>query len=168
MAHVPEDKEIQALISYQREHDAEMLRASCLAAFGTLRRSEVCGLTAEDVSGNFVRVHCAMVDAGASEWVIKPIPKNKSSNRIIEFPSCVMEILPVFGRLVNLNPDQITRRHERALNALEIEHFRFHDLRHYTASIMHALKIPDQYIMGRGGWASDKTLKRVYRGKISS
>ena len=33
---------------------------------------------------------------------------------------------------------------------------------------MHALNIPDQYIMARGGWASDKTLKKIYRGQISS
>lgn len=168
VAHVPEDEEIRALIAYQREHDPDMFRASCLAAFGTLRRSEVCALTAEDVTGCFVRIHKGMVDAGKSEWIIKPIPKNKSSNRIVEYPQCVMDILPPAGRLVNLNPDQVTRRHERALTSLKIEWFRFHDLRHYTASIMHALRIPDQYIMSRGGWASDKTLKKIYRGQISS
>ena len=168
VAHVPDDEEIQALISYQRERDPDMLRASCLAAFGTLRRSEVCALTADDVVGCFVRIHQAMVDAGSDNWVIKPIPKNKSSNRPVEFPQCVIDILPPSGRLVNLNPDQVTRRHERALKALKIVQFRFHDLRHYTASIMHALRIPDQYIMSRGGWASDKTLKKIYRGQISS
>lgn len=44
---------------------------------------------------------------------------------------------------------------------------RFHDLRHYAASIMHALNVPDQHIMQRGGWSSDKTLKQVYRGTIN-
>ena len=168
VAHVPDDGEIQALISYQRARDPDMLRASCLAAFGTLRRSEVCALTSDDVVGCFVRIHQAMVDAGNNEWVIKPIPKNKTSNRPVEFPQCVIDILPPSGRLVDLNPDQVTRRHERALTALKIEWFRFHDLRHYTASIMHALNIPDQYIMARGGWASDKTLKKIYRGQIES
>ena len=33
---------------------------------------------------------------------------------------------------------------------------------------MHALNIPDQYIMKRGGWKSDKVLKKVYRGTIES
>jgi len=32
--------------------------------------------------------------------------------------------------------------------------------------IMHAIGIPDQYIMQRGGWSSDKTLKAIYRGTI--
>ena len=30
------------------------------------------------------------------------------------------------------------------------------------------LNIPDQYIMKRGGWKSDKVLKKVYRGTIES
>ena len=44
-----------------------------------------------------------------------------------------------------------------------MSHFRFHDLRHYSASIQHALGIPDAYIMQRGGWGSDTVLKSVYR-----
>ena len=31
---------------------------------------------------------------------------------------------------------------------------------------MHAIDIPDQYIMQRGEWSSDKTLKAIYRGTI--
>ena len=44
--------------------------------------------------------------------------------------------------------------------------FRFHDFRHYSASIMHAIGIPDQYIMARGGWKTDTVLKAVYRNVI--
>jgi hypothetical protein len=31
---------------------------------------------------------------------------------------------------------------------------------------MHAIGIPDQYIMERGGWSSDKILKSVYRNTL--
>ena len=31
---------------------------------------------------------------------------------------------------------------------------------------MHAIGIPDQYIMQRGGWATDNVMKSVYRGTI--
>ena len=32
---------------------------------------------------------------------------------------------------------------------------------------MHAIGIPDQYIMARGGWKTDKVLKAVYRNVIA-
>lgn len=47
------------------------------------------------------------------------------------------------------------------MKKLDIPHFRFHDLRYYSASIMHAIGVPDVYIMERGGWSSDKTLKKI-------
>jgi len=31
---------------------------------------------------------------------------------------------------------------------------------------MHAIGVPDQYIMQRGGWGSDTVLKQVYRGTM--
>lgn len=136
-----------------------------LAAFGTLRRSEVCALTADDVNGSIISVNKALVDKGANEWVLKTT-KTVSSTRLVEMPDFVIKKFPRKGRLVDLNPDQVTHRFEKALKSLEIPHFRFHDLRHYAASIMHAIGIPDQYIMQRGGWSSDHTLKTIYRGTI--
>jgi len=57
----------------------------------------------------------------------------------------------------------ITSRFEHILKKAGVPHFRFHDCRHYCASILHALGVPDAYVMERGGWASDTTLKNVYR-----
>lgn len=137
-----------------------------LAAFGTLRRSEICALTADDVKGNVISISKAMVNKGNSEWVVKTT-KTVSSTRFIEMPTFVIEKLPTSGRIVNISPDQITSRFERAFLKLNIQGFRFHDLRHYAASIMHAIGVPDQYIMQRGGWGSDRTLKAIYRGTIT-
>ena len=43
---------------------------------------------------------------------------------------------------------------------------RFHDLRHYSASKMHAVGVPDQYIQGRHGWKTDYALKKIYRNEL--
>lgn len=137
-----------------------------LAAFGTLRRSEICALTADDVKGKVISINKAMVNKGKSEWVVKTT-KTVSSTRFIEMPVFVIEKLPTSGRIVTISPDQITSRFERAFLKLNIPGFRFHDLRHYAASIMHAIGVPDQYIMQRGGWGSDRTLKAIYRGTIA-
>lgn len=43
----------------------------------------------------------------------------------------------------------------------------FHDLRHLNASVMAALRIPDKYAQERGGWKSDKIMKKVYTQTFS-
>ncbi|MDE6601615.1 MAG: hypothetical protein K2K90_05540 [Lachnospiraceae bacterium] len=78
--------------------------------------------------------------------------------------------------LDDIQGDMIHIRHSLVLGAdkewhllsrANIEHFRFHDLRHYSASIRHALGIPDAYIMQEGGWKTDTVLKSVYRHTMS-
>ena len=108
-----------------------------------------------------------MVRVSRGEWTIKTT-KTVSSTREIIMPQFVINMLPHTGKLVDVGaPDNISNRFARAIKKLKLENIRFHDLRHYAASIMHALNVPDQYIMQRGGWSSDKTLKQVYRGTIN-
>ncbi len=165
--YTPSDEDVKILMEHFKK-DKEMLKAVCLAAFGTLRRSEICALTAEDVRGNIVSVNKAMVRASKDEWIIKTT-KTVSSTREVIMPQFVIDMLPKNGKLVNVGaPDNISNRFARAIKKLKLGAIRFHDLRHYAASIMHALNIPDQYIMQRGGWSSDKTLKEVYRGTIDN
>ena len=144
--YTPSDNDIKILMDYFKR-DKEMLKAVCLAAFGTLRRSEICALTSEDVTGNTISVNKAMVRVSRGEWTIKTT-KTVSSTREIIMPQFVINMLPHTGKLVDVGaPDNISNRFARA--------------------IMHALNVPDQYIMQRGGWSSDKTLKQVYRGTIN-
>ena len=167
--YVPSDEDIQAVVKYfQSKNDTDMIIAICLGSFATLRRSEICGLSAADVDGNLIHVHNSIVVNDKKENVLKTKVKNRSSDRYIEIPQFVSDMLPKEGMLVNISPDNITNRFGRGLKKCNVTHFRFHDLRHYSASIMHAIGVPDVYIMERGGWSSDETLKRVYRGTIES
>ena len=159
--HVPEENEIDALMQAVRGQELE--KAILLAAFGSLRRSECCALTADDVDGATVSVNKALVRAPEGGWVLKP-PKSKAGYRELKLPAFVAKrLVPAEnGRIVNLSPSTVTDSF-RDLTARLGLHFRFHDLRHYQASILHAMGVPDKYIMERGGWKTDSTLKNIYQ-----
>ena len=59
-------------------------------------------------------------------------------------------------------PDTISKEFIDIRNALGLK-CRFHDLRHYNASIMLALNVPDKYAMKRMGYSTPATLKKVYQ-----
>lgn len=159
--HVPTDREVKAIMQIAAGTPMEI--PILLAAFGPMRRGEICALDRNHVFQNHVHVEFAMVMDEHHMWVIKA-PKSYAGDRHIEFPDFVMQKLhECNGMIVDLTPSQISDRFSNILKQANVPHFRFHDLRHYSASIQHALGIPDAYIMQRGGWGNDAVLKTVYR-----
>lgn len=162
--YTPSDDDIKKLLKHIEGKELEI--AVLLAAFGPLRRGEICALTSDDIKGNTIEVSKSMVIGPDNLWHIKQ-PKTYGSYRKIEFPDFVIEKTKgIQGRIIKATPEQITNRFRRAIRFSKLPHFRFHDLRHYSASIMHAIGVPDQYIMQRGGWQSDNIMKSVYRNVI--
>lgn len=160
----PNDNDISLLLQSIKGTELEL--AVLLAAFGPMRRGEICALTDRDIVGNTIYVRHSMVMGPDKTWVIKS-PKTTGSERGIEFPPFVIDKLRgKTGQLIKMNPNMVTDRFIRALSKINVPKFRFHDLRHYSASIMHAIGVPDQYIMSRGGWASDRVMKAIYRNTI--
>lgn len=165
---VPTEADIYKLLTHCRENDYQLYCAILLAAFGTLRRSEICALTADDIDreNNIVSVNKALVEGVYGGWQLKGT-KTELSERDIVVPAFVVNALPEDGPIVNVLPAWITENFTNTLKRLDIPHFRFHDLRHYSASIMHFLGAPNETIMHRGGWASDYALNNHYRGNMS-
>lgn len=166
--HTPCDDEIKLLLSHIQDRP-ELLTAVLLAAFGSMRRGEICALVPSDFAGNRVRISKSMVRDKDNYWVIKPVPKTDESNRTVVLPPEIMAriIIPAHGRVVPLHPEQVSNRFRRAVRSCGCEtRFRFHDLRHYYVSIAHALGVPDAYIMEMGGWKTDNVMKRVYRDTL--
>ena len=158
---IPSESDIKRLLDIVKDTDMEI--PILLAAFGPMRRGEICALDSDHIQGNIVHVEYSIALNENNEWV-KKRPKSYAGDRYIAFPDFVIaKLINKKGTITDLNPAMISNRFKRILKRYNIPEFRFHDLRHYSASLLHAMDVPDQYIMQRGGWGSDTVLKQVYR-----
>ena len=104
------------------------------------------------------------------KWVVREGTKTTKSKRKIEVAPFIIDSLLAVPRksdfIIEHVPDSISKEFIEVRDKLGL-HFRFHDLRHYNASIMLALGIPDKYAMERMGYSTPATLKKVYQHTMS-
>ena len=164
----PENDDIVVLYNMASDW---MKKCIALAAFGSLRRGEIASLKYGDLEGNTIFVHSDMVMDEHNKWVYKEIPKNQSSVRYVRLPDQVVSLLGTGVPdefIIKYNPNTISKMFIKLRNRVGIN-VRFHDLRHYYASIGATLNIPDIYLADFGGWRHDSSvMKSVYQGNISS
>lgn len=165
--HVPSKADVKTVLDYFAD-DKDMTAAIRLCAFASLRRGEVCALTASDVDRRrkTITVSKSVTQTKDGDWIIKP-PKTSASFRVIPVSNFVLEALPNVGRCVKVSPAVITNRFCKAVAALDVEHFSFHDLRHFYASLAHNKGVSDLTIQGTAGWSSVATMHDIYFGEIS-
>lgn len=156
---IPDISTVQQILETVRGTDLEV--PVMLAAFGSMRRGEICALKMEDIEGNVAHVHNDMVLTKDNVWVVKP-PKTYTSDRYIELPDFVIEAIRQKGCITDKNPACISKNYKTALRRAGIPHYTFHALRHFSISYMHAIGIPDIYIMQRSGHATSNVLRSVY------
>lgn len=132
-----------------------------LACYG-MRRSEICALTVDDIDGDVVHINKALVQNDQKEWVVKST-KTTESTRDIIIPSELAEKIKYQGYVYRGYPGSITHYLERIEKKFGIEKFSLHKLRHYFASQLSALGIPEADILKMGGWETDHVMKAVYR-----
>ena len=133
-----------------------------LACYG-MRRSEICALQLEDVDGDVVHISKAMVQNENREWVIKTT-KTTASSRDIIIPRELADKIRHQGYVYKGHPNSITQFLERTERNLGIPEFSIHKLRHYFASKMSALGVPEADIMRMGGWETDHVMKSPCTG----
>lgn len=166
----PSDADIRTLLNTVTND--QLKAAIYLASVGTLRRGEVCGLMRSDIEGNVIHVHNSMILNDDKEYVLKPFPKTYDSYRSVPMPANIIEFLLSLpenedGRLLSVNPSYISDAFAWAIKKANLPHFRFHDLRHFSASYLHAHGVPDLFIEKRGGWAEGSyVMKRIYMNVI--
>ena len=162
----PSDDQVQALY---RAASPNLKKAIALEAFTSMRRSEVCALRYGDITDGIAHVQRGMVH-GTHGWITKPIPKTSESDRFTRIPDQVLQLIGTGDpdeRVVPVTPDTITELFCRLRTRLGMT-LRYHDLRHYYASIAAVLQIPAAYIESFGGWRpGSHVLTETYQNTIA-
>lgn len=128
-----------------------------------MRRGEICALTLDDIDGNIVSINKDYVAGPGGVWVVKQLPKTEAGMRSIYIPDALRDEIIEAGVIFDGYPNRLLTKLENLQNRLNIQHFRFHDLRHFYASYAHSMGMSDADIMSSGGWKSDYVMKSVYR-----
>ena len=157
--YIPSDKDVKRILEYTKDTEYEI--PLILACYG-LRRSEIYALTLDDIDGDCVHVTKAKVQNEKKEGIVKTT-KITASTREIIIPIDIADKIRKKGYIYKGHPNSITRYLEKAEDALEIPCFPLYKLRHYFASKMSAMNIPEADIIKMGGWETDHVMKSVYR-----
>lgn len=158
--YIPTDEEIRRILDCAKGTEYEI--PVLLACYG-MRRSEICALTLEDINGDTISINKAKVLNEKKEWVIKPTAKTTASTRELVVTMEIADKIRAQGYVYKGYPGGITKFLDRTEKSLNIPHFPLHKLRHYFASKMSSMNIPEADIMKMGGWETDHVMKSVYR-----
>lgn len=162
--YIPSDKDVKLILKEVENTPFEI--PITLACWG-LRRSEICALTINDLDGDVLTINKALVLNRDKEWVIKTT-KTTESTRDIVIPTILADKIRKQGFIYKGHPNSIYKHLERVQDRLGIPRFSVHKLRHYFASKMSALGIPEADILKMGGWETDHIMKKVYRHSLQT
>lgn len=157
--YIPSDEDIKKIL--ERAAGTEYEIPIILACYG-MRRSEICALTLDDIDGDVVSITKALVQDENKKWITKST-KTTASTREIIIPEDVAQKIRNQGYIYKGYPNSITCFLFRTQDSLNIPRFSIHKLRHYFASKMSAMNVPEEDIMRFGGWETDYVMKGVYR-----
>ena len=162
---IPTDDEVDLMIQEAPSEDLKL--AIQLAAFGSLRSGEACALRREDVKADRLTV-CRTYDlAEGEQWVVKDSPKTSAGYRSIPLPEPLLARLRASeredGYLLKYTPSSLHSAFRRLTERLQLPPYKFHALRHYFASKLHADGVPDKVIAKIGGWEDIGTLQKIYQ-----
>lgn len=164
---IPEDTDVQRMVAYLREKDTDLFLAVLLAATLGLRRSEICALEWSDIDfkAGTLSITKAVV-RGDDNLHHTKITKTRAGTRTLFIAPDVLAELKKYRQInkkvVNVTPETVTKRYIRLKKKMNVPG-RFHDLRHYMASVMAALNVPIKYAVEIMGHSTPNMLNNVYQ-----
>lgn len=157
--YIPTDEDVKKVIASVKDTEFEI--PIILACYG-MRRSEICALQVDDIEDDVIHINKGLVQNEKKEWVIKST-KTTESTRDIIIPLSVADKIREKGYVYKGFPGAISNHLSLVEKQLGIPHFSIHKLRHYFASKLSSMNIPEADILKLGGWETDHVMKRVYR-----
>ena len=153
--HIPDEQTIKNL--YDQVKGTRLEVPLALAVFG-LRRSEICALSPDDVTGNIVHIHQAAV-YGADKAIHVKNPKTYTSDRRIRIPDTLADKIREQGFVCDYTPAGLSHAFNRICGGA----FRLHDLRHFFVSYCHnVLHLSDAQIQSITGHKTSVVLRENY------
>lgn len=142
-----------------------VLLAMCLC----LRLSEVRGVRRSAVEGDRLRIDRVIVTVKGAH-IEKELAKTDATRRYVELPPRLRDMILASETeyITELTGRAIYGRFVNAMKKAGFDGVRFHDLRHISASDMHAHGIPDRVAAERGGWSGTQTMQQVYQHTFST
>lgn len=165
---IPTKADVKKLLDESEKNDDKTLYlAILLASHLGLRRGEVCALDWSDLD---LEKREASIDKAITitpdNTFTEKAPKSYSGYRKVPIPTAATEKLKQYqstGKIIAINPAQLTNRWRRLKTRLNMEQYSYHNLRHYYASVMLDTGVPDKYAMEIMGHATNKMLRDVYQ-----
>ena len=162
---IPTDQEMELICKAAPKYNiaAEVY----ISAFMGLRRSEISAINISedvDIENKRLRISKAIVHGKNVGYVMKET-KTTSSERYLAIPDVVLPFLEEkvrSGKKLH-NPNYIEKRFVEMRDDLGLKRIRLHSLRHYFASTLLTLGVPNFYSMKLMGHSSDDMLKKVYQ-----
>lgn len=159
---IPNDGEIRTILIAAKGTRSEL--PILLALWMGLRASEILGLTWDCVEGNFLHVKQALVEAEGGRALKKT--KTYSGDRRIALPAEIKDLINAQPRtddfIIHTTINIMEKDLTTLLSANGLPHYKFHALRHASASVGMALGMPNKYNQARMGHATDNMLQNVY------
>lgn len=164
--YIPTKEDIEALISYAEKESPDMVLPIMFGAFCGLRRGEIASLTFADIHDGAVHISKAIVNSGGRVYLEKA-PKSYAGFRSVPLSPRVEQFIEErkksSEKLISVDLEAITDRFSHIVKNAGVHPMRFHDLRHFFASQLVLLGIPDIYAIKLTGHSTTSMLRNVYQ-----
>lgn len=154
---IPTKAEVLELI--EKAKGTELYYPIQIAAFCGLRAGEIAALTQDDIKDGFISVNKSKSRVKGQDFIKSTKTGNK---RRVPCPPELFRSLKTSGW--NSSDVQSVSLSVGFKNWTRKAFFpyKFHSLRHFYASSLHSLGVPDKYIIEWGGWTDTTMLMRIY------